>query len=274
MNFVKFKNNKPLVAICIPAYENIECLQRLISSVQMQTYENYIVIITDDSQTYCIEEYIKILGNDRIIYYRNPTRVGASHNTNNAIKLALKNNAEIIKLMHQDDWFTYENSLEKMIGKLIKTNSDVIFTGNFEVYSQLNRERICSKLQLEQIRKDITNIYRANVLGAPSNILYRSSGIYFDSSFTWLLDVDFYLRLLPDKTVEYIYEPLVSIGHDGNQLTDYFLLHPEVMLKETLKLYQKLQILHTWNNRFYLVHFLWKSVKQIIKKQVRKIYEE
>ena len=258
-----------MVAVCIPVYEKIELLQRLLGSILKQTYDKYIIIITDNSETDIIEEYMQTYHDRRIIYYHNEYNLGASENTNQSIRYAIKYNADVIKIIYQDDWFTYEYSLERMVQRLMETESDIIFTGNIESFPNHKKERICSESQINRVKNDLTFIFRANILGAPSNILFKSSEIFFDSAYTWLLDVDFYLRVLRNKKLEYIYEPLVTIGHDGDQLTDYYMMHPEIMLKETLSLYKKHKVLHTNKNIRYLFHFIWICIKISIKKVVK-----
>jgi glycosyltransferase involved in cell wall biosynthesis len=39
----------PLISICIPAYKRTEFLQRLLDSIDIQTFKNFEVIVTDDS---------------------------------------------------------------------------------------------------------------------------------------------------------------------------------------------------------------------------------
>lgn len=270
MDLDNVKTNKPLVAICIPTYEKIEYVQRLMESIRKQKYNNYIVIITDDSRTKNIEEYIETLRNCKVFYHHNTKQEGAPQNTNNAINLALKKNAEIIKIMFQDDWFTYDYSLEKMVHKLYSAKTDVIFTGNFEVFPNKTTEHICLKEEIKEIESDVSFLFRKNCLGAPSNILYKSEVIYFDPAYTWLLDVDFYLRLLPGKKLDYIYEPLISIGHDGEQLTDFYSQNPGLRLKETFGQYRKYKWLHNKRNRFYVCRYVWDCCKIIIKKNLKK----
>lgn len=259
---------RPLVAICIPTYEKLDLFKRIILSIQNQTYDRYIVVVTDNSVTNDIEEYVKKYNDDKIKYYHNEQNLGASGNANQSIKFAIKHNADIIKILFQDDWFTYNNSLEKMVKRFVDTNADVLFTGNIEAYMDKKKEHICTMEQIEAIKDDFHCIYRANVLGAPSNIMYKASEIFFDTNFIWLLDVDFYLRILKGKRIEYMHEPLITIGHDGEQLTDYFMNHYSSVLKETLSLYRKHKDVHNCKNRIYIMKVVWMYIKLTVKKVV------
>lgn len=71
------------VSICIPAYNNAVSLQKLIESIDVQTYTDYEVIITDDSSTNDVQDYVTRLGNTKIRYYRNVKQLGATGNYHN-----------------------------------------------------------------------------------------------------------------------------------------------------------------------------------------------
>jgi glycosyltransferase involved in cell wall biosynthesis len=246
---------QPLVGICIPTYEHVDLLDRAIKSVIKQTYSNYKIIISDDSKTDIIEKYVRKLKiySSKVIYVHNKNQLGASANTNKAIGVALKYNVTLIKILYQDDWFTSEDSLKKMVNKLEDNFADVVFTGNLEAYETGITKHICSEKTVMKIENDLTCLFRGNKLGAPSNILYKAVNTSFDETYTWLLDVDFYLRLLPGKKMEYIYEPLMTIGHDGEQLTDYYKRHPKEIIQETFRQYKKYRWIKTGKNRFYML---------------------
>ena len=108
----------PLISICIPAYKRLHYLERLFRSIEIQTYKNYEVIITDDSADDTVKEFIdNYSAISNIQYYRNKNILGTPENWNEAIRKA---NGVWIKLMHDDDWFANENSLELVFNKLYK----------------------------------------------------------------------------------------------------------------------------------------------------------
>ena len=47
---------KPFISICIPAYKRVNYLKRLLESVAIQTFNDYEVIITDDSDDNSVRE--------------------------------------------------------------------------------------------------------------------------------------------------------------------------------------------------------------------------
>ena len=255
----------PKVAICIPTYEKPELLERLLDSIVNQSYDNYFIIVTDNSETKSVEKVIGQVNNLKIWYWHNECQLGAAGNTNKAINKAIEKGAELIKIMYQDDWFSETEALKKMIEKLMQEKLDIVFTGSWEVYDSYTKERICSYDEIGKIVKDEGVLFRANLLGAPSGMLFKPCECRLDITYTWLLDVDFYLRLLKGKKLGYIYEPLISIGHDGEQLTDYYSQNPLLILEETNRQYKKYEWLHTFSNRLYLWKKTWECFKSYLK---------
>lgn len=255
----------PKVAICIPTYEKPELLERLLDSIEKQNYDNYIIIVTDNSETNSIEDIIEKINNLKICYWHNEHQLGATGNTNKAIDKAVEIGAELIKIMYQDDWFSEKESLKKMVEKLMSEKLDIVFTGSWEVYNSYTTERICSYDEIRKIEEDEGVLFRANLLGAPSGMLFKPCDCRLDITYTWLLDVDFYLRLLKGKKWGYIYESLISIGHDGEQLTDYYSQNPLLILKETSRQYRKYKWLHTFPNRVYILKKTWECIKCYLK---------
>ena len=49
----------PKVSICIPAYENAEGIQKLLRSIEEQTYTDFEVIVSDDSRTGAVEQAVR-----------------------------------------------------------------------------------------------------------------------------------------------------------------------------------------------------------------------
>lgn len=47
-----------IVAICTPYYKKFEFLVRLVESIKMQTFQDYIVVVTDDGSDAQAKEYL------------------------------------------------------------------------------------------------------------------------------------------------------------------------------------------------------------------------
>ena len=217
----------PKVSICVPAYGDVHGIHRLLNSIRTQTFTDYEIIIADDTRdssvTDAVNEYKEL--NIRYIYNENP--LGACGNWNKTLDEA---KGEYIKIMHQDDFFTFEDSLERLVNMLEDMPGAILaFCGSRQVnidpknpYSINNYEDRCiSDENLENLRSDYRDLYNGDWIGAPSAVIYRNCPVRFDPALTWIIDVDFYMALLKDKN-EFVCsrEPLISIGVGEEQLTN------------------------------------------------------
>ena len=111
----------PKVSICIPAYKQVEYLQRTLQSIQLQKFQNYEIIVTDDSPGDSVESLLKTFNfQGKLKYFRNKKSLGSPENWNEAVRHAT---AEYVKIMHHDDWFLKEDSLERFVKLLDEDNS-------------------------------------------------------------------------------------------------------------------------------------------------------
>jgi glycosyltransferase involved in cell wall biosynthesis len=100
----------PFISICIPAYKHREFVERLLTSLLIQTFTDFEVIITDDSP----DESVSTLVPDythrlNLVYFKNTPALGTPENWNEAIRQA---KGQWIKLIHDDDWLTSATSLQ------------------------------------------------------------------------------------------------------------------------------------------------------------------
>ncbi len=241
----------PRVSICIPAYENEVGVRRLLESVKRQTYSDYEVVLTDDSSGDSVRRAALASGIAGLRYEKNPRRLGAAANWNRAISLS---GGEYVKLMHHDDWFSAPDSLEKLVALLDENPRAVIaFCGTRQVPSgngnrQAPRQgggrmpledsarqvppksgesqggdaydRCISDEGLARIRQDWRTLYLGNLIGSPSATLVRQNGLLYEEKLTWLIDMEYYMRILSQGgELACTKEPLVCIGTGPDQLT-------------------------------------------------------
>lgn len=264
----------PLVAICIPAYEKPEEMKRLLDSIILQSYKNYKVVITDNSRTNAVECQVKNYNNSKIIYHKNEKQIGPAGNSSYAIKCGLAEGADLIKIMYSDDFFSAPNSLEKMVNVQVSTEAFAVFAADFEVTGERTIPRVPAEIDIGKVQKDHSVLFLANYLGAPSTILFRADPTEFDKNVTMLMDVDFYYRLLRGRNFVYIFEPLISIGHDGDQLSDFYNAHRDLVAKEFRYVMNKYPELRTFPNYLYLLKYRTiDSLKVFVKSKLEKRQE-
>lgn len=230
-----------IVAICIPYYEKFECLIRLIESIKRQTFHDFIVVVTDDGGDIRVKEYMESLG-ENYVYVRNEERKGPTANCNYAMELGQCYYPKYIKIMHQDDSFAYDYSLERMVEKL-DNNKEAVFVGSGCFYMREGRkisEQHINTKQLQMLKQDFYSIIEANIIGPPSLLLVRNNGIYMDENLQWIVDEEWYFKLLEYKNCfEYLDEPLISIGLDEGRVTDSCIHNLELLEREFSYVYVK-----------------------------------
>ncbi len=234
---------RPAVSICIPAYENPEGIKRLLRSVAAQSFRDIEVILTDDSKTDGVENAVKDCGVP-VQYHRNVPSLGAVCNWNRAISLA---RGRYIKIMHHDDWFADENSLQRFVDLLEKDpEADLAFCGSWQVSPDGSRHaRGISKEEKKAVSADYRNLYCANVIGAPSAVIVRRdalqrTGAVYDEQLTWLVDSAYYMEILRHNPhFACTSDPLICIGLSAGQLTNSVGEDPQILRREYIYVYRK-----------------------------------
>lgn len=187
----------PKVSICIPAYNQTEYLKKTIDSVLSQTFDDYEIIITDDSPNHSVGDLVNSFDRkDKIKYYKNSVSLGSPENWNESLR---KSKGKYIKVLHHDDALNDKDSLEKYVALLDQNEkADFAFSAT-KACSAIGGNYIHSATseQVNQLRKDPSVLYTNNFVGAPSNTIFRyKENLFFDKKIKWLVDIDFYIRIL------------------------------------------------------------------------------
>lgn len=226
------------VSICIPCYNNVDEVERLLKSIYSQTYKDFEVNLSDDSTN---DETALLIEKKypHVNYQHNKKPYGHIFNWNAAIKMA---KGEYIKIMFSDDWFTDSTSLEVYTALLDDHPGALLaFAGSRQV--MLDRQNISAMHHvtsahqkeyydrhadadfIKRLQRDYRNLFLGNQIGAPSATIYRrgSALTLFDEQSNWASDMFLYFDLLEKNPVfAYTTRPLVSIGVHENQYTESF----------------------------------------------------
>ena len=230
----------PIISICIPAYKRIDYLKRLLWSIEIQKFKDFEVIISDDSNDHSVEELIKeFKGRFEIKYFKNEKALGTPANWNNAISKAT---GEWIKLMHDDDWFANEHSLEKF-ASATKSGHPFIFSAySNKVELTYKTEVVFFNENLKTaILKNPLLLLAKNIIGPPSVTLFHNSiKDKYDEGLKWRVDIEYYIRNI-SKGIEFTYinELLINVGVSESQVTNYCLNVPSVEIPEMFILLSK-----------------------------------
>lgn len=226
----------PRVSICIPAYRQIEFLKKAFDSLLVQTYRDYEVVVTDDSPDESVEQLIGLYkGACRLRYHRNASRLGSPANWNAAVSLA---NGQYIKILHHDDWFADGDSLGHFVQMLdSRPDADFAFSAT-EIYSQsghLVRTHCATEAQRATLYDCPETLIMTNFIGAPSATIYRKAASpAYDERLKWLVDVDFYIRVLRTNP-NHVFSPVALVCTPtgvAHQVTEECYANPRVELVE------------------------------------------
>lgn len=228
-----------IISICIPAFKRTHFLKRLLDSIAIQTYKDYNVIVSDDSASEEVEDLCSIYSNKmNLHYYKNSLALGTPENWNEAIKKAT---GDWIKLMHDDDWFTDNTSLQKFANATDKS-ADFIFAAYNNVFEDKKVTKpvfLNSFYKRAMIQNPVTLIAK-NIIGPPSVVMHKNDQKYwYDKNVKWVVDMEFYIRFLQTSNCYYINQPLINVGLNKEQVTQYTFGVPKVHLQENFYLLNK-----------------------------------
>ncbi|RYZ27431.1 MAG: glycosyltransferase family 2 protein [Chitinophagaceae bacterium] len=234
--------NEPLVSICIPAYKKPHYVVRVLDSVLKQDYKNVEIVISDDSPGEDTKQAIEPYRNQLTIrYFHNQPALKTPKNWNSALQRA---EGEFLILMHQDDWFHANDAIATFVNAIKTTKADFVFCRNTAV-DENGKTTILQHIPslLKRLDKDPNHLVLAQVIGPPSNTLLRKGiDVYYDERYIWLVDVDYYSRLLKrGYRYHYIDRHLVSIGLHEDQTTAFCRANNDIIFRENIWFAGKLE---------------------------------
>lgn len=251
---------QPLVSICIPAYLKPHYVVRCIQSILQQSYRNVEVVISDDSPGEDIKEAIAPYQQQlNIRYFHNLPALKSPRNWNNAIDQA---RGELVLLLHQDDWFHAHDAISSFVAAFNSAEVDFVFCRNTAVDEQgrvsILQER---KYLLKEMAQKPHQLLLSQIIGPPSNtMLRRSIPVRYDEQFIWVVDVDYYARLLQaGYGYRYIDRHLVSIGLHPDQTTVFCRTNSDIIFRENILLAAKVPPL-AFSDPVYFDYF-WRLLR-------------
>lgn len=234
----------PRLSICIPTYRQIDYLRETLRSVQAQSFDDYELIISDDTPDDSVLRLVESFNfGDRLRYHRNPKALGSPENWNEAVRQA---RGDYIKLLHHDDRLAHPDALGAFVRMLDEhPESNFAFSASLveNVTSKKSRIHRPSAAQLDRLAVAPEELFFGNIIGAPSATIYRNRlGIEYDQRMKWLVDIDFYIRVFQqNKHIVHTDEVLIATptnvlhqvteeckNNAGVELTEYLLLYSKV----------------------------------------------
>lgn len=212
----------PLISICIPTYNQTDLLRKTFESIAIQSFKNFEVVVTDDSDETGVKELAgEYADKFKLVYCHNKSSLGSPANWNLGLNLA---SGKYIKMMHHDDWFASADSLAVFADAAVKEPDAVLFFCESQVLNHADNSTSYNKPAknlIAQLQRDPAVLFNHNFIGAPSAVMFRNDGQRFDEHLKYLVDVEFYIRLLR-KTLRFVYisKPLiVNTSNNPDQVT-------------------------------------------------------
>jgi len=255
--------NPPFVSIVIPAFKRITYLKRLLESISIQNYKDFEVVVSDDSNNAEVKSLCEHFQKQfSLFYFGNNSPYGTPENWNQGIEKA---RGTWIKIMHDDDWFSSPNSLNKFAELAKITNKDFIFSSYKNVLEKSNKEEIITPSFWRKILLKLEPhvLLAKNIIGPPSVSMYKrkDDDLRYDKRMKWLVDVDFYIRAAQLSENEgkksnhsksnlktnshqkywfdHISDPLISVGIGEDQVTNECFRNLDVEIPEHFLLLEK-----------------------------------
>ena len=257
--------NHVLISVCIPTYNNVKNLQKVIDSVVMQSFKSYEIIVSDDSTTSEVNELIQFNRRNGVAirYFHHSISLGSPKNWNFAIQQAI---GKYIKILHHDDWLLTTDALDLYYSEVSRDEKCFVFAAAESIQ---NGEIIPHIPGYKEVQDYVINPYallKANFIGGPSSMIFPNQNFFFDERLVWLVDVDFYLQLTFNGfTINYIPKQIYCVFLDNSNITNRCVNDFELNIKELSIIYHKYKNILTLRKRFQLLVFMNQYLKQVHK---------
>lgn len=229
--------NNPKVSVLIPSFNYANFLPEAIESVLSQTYQDFEIIVVDNSSTdntvEVVNSYIK--KDSRIKLYVNEENIGMFRNYNQALTYA---NGEYIKFLNADDKFKptilekFTNILENNKNVSIVTSKRRRFEDDNDVLDSGFSGIPDRKLILKEVFK------RGNFIGEPTSVMFRKKDLNvgtFNIDLKMTADFDMWVKLIEIGDIYFVDEVLSYFRIHKGQGTKY--LNDE-RKKQAINVYQ------------------------------------
>lgn len=217
---------QPRVSVCIPTYKGAATIGPAIASVLAQSFADFELLVIDDGSPDNTLAVVNGFQDSRIRCLRNVENLGPEGNWNRCLTEA---RGQYFKLLPHDD-LLHPDCLARQVSvldadsgsqiALVFSARDVLDASGHKVaqrgYPGTNRGRLAAADVRRQCVRRGTNL-----LGEPGAVMFRlplANRIgAFDAREPYVIDLDYWLRLLAHGDAYYLPEPLASFRVSRNQ---------------------------------------------------------
>ena len=161
---------EPLISIVIPTFDRSELAQGAIKNVLNQSYNNFEVIVVEDGSSTGLDEFIKGLGNEKVIYASHETNRGLAASRNTGMNLS---KGDYIAFLDDDDrWL--KDKLMMQVDIMQRSNNPKIMVYCRNVPEKSKRY---SSGQIRNIKGPMSDYIFQGFLLPSSSILMHTSAL-------------------------------------------------------------------------------------------------
>jgi len=206
----------PTVSVIIPTYNRAHLVSRAIQSVLNQTYQDFEIIVVDDTSADNTEEVIKSFNDPRIRYMRHEQNRGGSAARNTGIKAT---KGEYIAFLDSDDeWLPEKLGRQLQVFAESATQVGLVYTGETVIDSGMGR--VLNKKAATLTGDVHDRLLKGDFIGTCSSVMVKKTAIEevdgFDEQLVSRQDWDCWLLITQHHSVACVPESLI-IRYTGQQ---------------------------------------------------------
>jgi len=213
------KSGTPLISVCIPVYNAERFIAATIESVLLQTLTDFELIIVDDHSSDRSLEIISSYKDDRLRVIVNDRNLGAEGNWNHCLT---ESKGRYVKLLPQDDILA-PTCLAQQVAVLDQDDDKriaLVFCARTIIDAKggklMSRGYLGGRKGAIRGRQLIRRClcFGSNLIGEPGSVLFRREFAvdagFFDASAPYVIDLDYWFRLLLRGDGYYLPEKLAA----------------------------------------------------------------
>lgn len=210
---------KNLVSVIMPTYNRGFLIKNSIDSVLNQTYSNIEIIVVDDCSTDNTEDVVKSINDKRVKYFKLDKNSGANFARNYGIDKSI---GDFVTFIDSDDIYEL-NKIELQLEMINDTNTDMNFCG-VRIIDNENEILVPNEYQIDRIyKKEFKSLICSGNFISTQALFIKSSiikKIKFDNDIPRLQDYDLVLRLIPEVSISFLNEFLVSLYRQSDSISN------------------------------------------------------
>jgi glycosyltransferase involved in cell wall biosynthesis len=228
-------SERPLVSICVPAYNAERWIGAALESALAQTYSNFELVVSDNSSTDATAEVARQFSDPRLRVETATRTTSAAANHNRAVRLS---RGEFVKFLHADDLLLPECVEEMVALALEDTRIGLVFAPREVLLEGASDPEWAEKFArpheqfegLERINDGrrlfgqlLDAGFEENWIGEPSAVLVRRETLdrvgLFNERIFQITDLELWARIAIDHRVGFVDRILSVYRHHGQSGT-------------------------------------------------------